>query len=44
MIQEVNERFGLDLRRTGGPETIWRNKNGMKAVWRTGMETLINMM
>lgn len=44
LIQEVNERFGLDLRRTGGPETIWRNKNGMKAVWRTGMETLINMM
>lgn len=36
--------FLLDFGRMTGPETIWRNKEGMKASWRKGYETLINTL
>lgn len=31
VVKEMDGEFGLDLSRTGGPETIWKNKLGMKA-------------
>ena len=37
-------QFGIDLSRTGGSETIWRNKQGMKSVWRDNVEWLIGSM
>lgn len=42
VIQPENGKFGIDLKRTGGPETIWRNKQGMRKGWRTNFEWLIN--
>ena len=42
VVKEENGKFGLDLSRTGGPEVIWRNKEGMKACWRSNFELLIN--
>jgi hypothetical protein len=36
--------FFLDFGRMTGPETIWRNKESMKASWRKGYETLINTL
>lgn len=44
VVKEEDGRFGIDLRRTGGPETIWRNKDGMKARWRDNIEWLIGTM
>lgn len=42
VIQPENGKFGIDLKRTGGPETIWRNKQGMRKEWRTNFEWLID--
>lgn len=44
VIQEVHGQFGLDLSRMGGPDTIWKNKNGMRAEWRDNVEWLIASM
>ena len=44
VIKEENGKFGIDLSRTGGPETIWRDKQGMKAEWRKNIEWLIESM
>lgn len=44
VVKPVNGKFGIDLRRTGGPETIWRDKPGMKARWRENIEWLIRTM
>ena len=44
VVQKENGKYGLDLNRTGGPETIWRNKEGMKASWRNNIEWLIDTM
>lgn len=43
VVKEVDGKFGIDLSRTTGPEAIWQNKNGMKASWREGYETLIDI-
>ncbi|WP_294673991.1 hypothetical protein [uncultured Ruminococcus sp.] len=42
VIQPEKGKFGIDLKRTGGPETIWRNKQGMRKEWRTNFERLID--
>lgn len=42
VVKEENGKFGIDLSRTGGPEVIWRNKEGMKASWRSNFELLLN--
>lgn len=44
VVKAVDGQFGIDLSRTGGPETIWRNKAGMKAAWRDNIEWLISTM
>lgn len=44
VVKAENGQFGIDLARTGGPETIWRNKDGMKAAWRDNIEWLIDTM
>lgn len=44
VVKAENGQFGIDLRRTGGPETIWRDKDGMKACWRDNIEWLIGTM
>ena len=44
VVKEINGKFGIDLSRTGGPETIWQNKLGMKASWRDSIEWLIQSM
>lgn len=41
VVKAVNGKFGIDLSRTGGPETIWKDKQGMKASWRDNIEWLI---
>ena len=41
---ERNGVFGIDLSRTGGPETIWKNKQGMKRIWRNNIEWLVESM
>lgn len=46
VVKSENGKFGIDLSRTGGPETIWRNKSdGMtKASWRENVEWLIESL
>lgn len=44
VVKSENGLFGIDLSRTGGPETIWRNKDGMKAAWRENIEWLIESL
>ena len=42
VICENDGTFGLDFKRMGGPETIWRNKPGMiKAEWREHFEKVV---
>ena len=41
VIEGFDGNYILDLDRMGGPETIWKNKNGMKAGWRKGFEELV---
>ena len=40
-LKAVRGMYGIDLGRTSGPEAIWRNKEGCKAVWRKNFERLI---
>lgn len=42
VVKGIDGKFGIDLDRTKGPETIWKDKKGMKAKWRKGFEDLIN--
>ncbi len=44
VVKSVDGTFGIDLKRTGGPETIWKDKTGMKARWRENIEWLISTM
>ena len=44
VVASQNGTFGIDLARTGGPETIWKNKAGMKAAWRSNAEWLIGSL
>jgi hypothetical protein len=44
VVKAENGQFGIDLKRTGGPETIWRNKVGMKECWRDNIEWLIGTL
>ena len=44
IVKEENEKFGIDLSRMGGPDTIWQNKDGMRASWRKNIEWLISSM
>ncbi len=44
VIANDNGFYTLDLGRMGGPETIWKNKTGMKAIWREGFEMIINRL
>ena len=37
-----NNEYELDLERTSGPESIWKNKKGMKASYRDNFEALID--
>lgn len=41
VVSLENGVYTLDLTRMGGPEVIWKNKQGMKACWRKGYENLI---
>ena len=40
-IKTVKGKFGLDLVRAKGPETIWRNRDMMRASWRENFEWLV---
>lgn len=42
VLRPVNGHFGIDLKRTTGPEAIWKNKIGMRAQWRENFEWLIH--
>lgn len=44
VVKAENGYYGLDLDRMKGPETIWTNKQGMKASWRNNLEWLIKNM
>jgi len=44
VLQSEDQKFGIDLDRTSGPEAIWKNKDGMKACWRENFEWLIYEM
>lgn len=44
VVAETKGKYGLDLSRMGGPEVIWRDKEGMKASWRQNIEWLIDSM
>ena len=44
VVRAEDGYWGIDLRRTGGPETIWRDKDGMRARWRNNIEWLISTM
>lgn len=44
VVQPVNNEYGIDLNRTGGPDAIWTNKNGMRKNWRKNFEKLIEFM
>lgn len=33
--------FGIDIERTTGPESIWKDKEGMRAAWRKNYEWLV---
>ena len=44
VVKPENNKYGIDLNRTGGPDAIWTNKNGMKKSWRKNFENLIEFM
>lgn len=43
VVKEIDGKFGIDLKRTSGPEAIWQTKDLMNACWRTGYELLIDI-
>jgi predicted amidohydrolase len=40
-ISAVRGKFGIDIARIKGPETVWRDKNMMNAAWRENFEWLL---
>lgn len=44
VVKSVDGKYGIDLERTSGPETIWKNKYGIKASWRNEFEILVNYL
>ena len=42
VVKALNGFWGIDLDRTSGPEAIWKDKQGMKASWRTNYEWLVD--
>ena len=42
VLKLENNKYIVDLKRMGGPESIWRGKSDMKSKWRKGYEELIN--
>lgn len=44
VVEGIDGKYILDTGRMGGPETIWKNKLGMKAAWRIGFETLVKSL
>ncbi len=44
VVAAENDQFGIDLERAGGPDSIWKNKQGMKASWRKNAEWLIESL
>lgn len=44
VVKEVDNQYGIDLKRTTGPEAIWKNKDRMRADWRKGFEILVNYL
>ncbi len=40
-VKAVDGYYGIDLSRTSGPESIWKNKLGTKKSWRENFEWLI---
>lgn len=44
IIENFNGSFILDTGRMGGPETIWKNKQGMNSKWRPAFEELISTL
>lgn len=44
VIPVENKHYGIDISRTSGPETIWKNKQGMKLEWRKNFEWLISQI
>lgn len=44
VLPNENDEYEIDLERTSGPESIWKNKQGMKASYRINAEFLIDVM
>ena len=42
VVASINGGYTLALTRMGGPESIWKNKLGMRGTWRKGYEQLID--
>ncbi|TCX56100.1 hypothetical protein C1I38_00860 [Dehalobacter sp. 12DCB1] len=40
-VMLIDGEYRLDFTRMSGPEAIWKNKDGMRANWRCGYETLV---
>lgn len=41
LVKSQNGIFQLDLNRMSGPEAVWRNKPGIKSIWRNNYEYLV---
>ena len=41
VVKPFDGVWGIDLERTTGPESIWRNKQGMRESWRKNYEWLV---
>jgi predicted amidohydrolase len=39
-----NGEYTLDMARMGGPDAIWKDKNGMRGAWRKGYECLVDCL
>lgn len=44
VVKPENNKYGIDLKRAGGPDAIWKNKEGMKKNWRNNFVNLLNFM
>lgn len=42
IVEPTDGLFKIDLERAGGPEVVWKNKQGMRESWRPNFEWLIN--
>lgn len=41
VVRAEGGAFGIDIERTTGPESIWKDKEGMRAAWRKNYEWLV---